>query len=125
MSSLTLYLIDKLKHIFYFEFDNSSLKFIYSKIEVNVMKTLEIYVSGRVQGVSYRYYTLKKAASLNITGEVKNLVDGRVMVTATGNEDDLELFLNELRQGPSYSYVTELSFNELPLKKYEKFRIVY
>ncbi|KQC07556.1 MAG: hypothetical protein APR54_05955 [Candidatus Cloacimonas sp. SDB] len=89
------------------------------------MKTLEIYVSGRVQGVSYRYFTLKKAASLNISGEVKNLVDGRVMIIATGNESDLELFLEELRQGPSQSNVTELRLNEIPLKKYEKFRIVY
>jgi acylphosphatase len=72
------------------------------------MKILEIYVSGRVQGVSYRYYTLKKAISLHITGEVKNLPDGRVMIIAAGNESNLELFLDELRQGPSYSNVTEL-----------------
>jgi len=89
------------------------------------MKTLEIYVSGRVQGVSYRFNTVKKAKLHNITGSVRNLYDGRVKVIATGQETDLQLFLEELRRGPVLAKVTEISMQEIPLEKYENFRIVY
>ena len=89
------------------------------------MKTLEIYASGRVQGVSYRYYTVKKAVRYNIRGEVRNLVDGRVLVIATGDEAELELFLEDLRRGPAMAEVTGLTVNELPLKDYDIFRIEY
>jgi acylphosphatase len=89
------------------------------------MKTLEIYVSGRVQGVSYRFNTVKKAQLHNITGQVRNLGDGRVKVIATGKDNDLELFLKELHRGTSLTNVTELLVNEIPLEEYEIFRIVY
>ena len=89
------------------------------------MKTLEIYVSGRVQGVSYRFNTIKKARLHNITGQVRNLGDGRVQVIATGEDEGLELFLEELRRGTSLANVTELIINEIPLEEYEIFQIVY
>jgi acylphosphatase len=89
------------------------------------MKTLEIYVSGRVQGVSYRFYTVKKAKQYNLTGSARNLYDGRVKVVATGAETDLNHFLEELRQGPVLANVTEINVNEIPLEEYETFRIVY
>ena len=89
------------------------------------MKTLEIYVSGRVQGVSYRYDTVKKANLHNIHGSVRNLYDGRVKVIATGEEADLDNFLEELRRGPVLASVTKIIVNEIPLEEYETFRIVY
>ncbi len=89
------------------------------------MKTLDILVSGRVQGVGFRYYTVKKAVQYNIKGHVKNMGDGRVKIIVTGNDVDLELFLEELKRGPSMANITDLIVNELPLEKYEIFRIVY
>ena len=89
------------------------------------MKTLDILVSGRVQGVGFRYYAVKKAVQYNIKGHVKNMSDGRVKIIVTGNDVDLELFLEELKRGPSMANITDLIVNELPLEKYEIFRIVY
>jgi len=89
------------------------------------MKTLEIVVSGRVQGVSYRFFTKGKADQFNIKGSVRNQSDGSVKVSATGNCDDLDLFMNELRIGPTFSQIREIIFFEVPVKEYENFRILY
>jgi len=89
------------------------------------MKTYEMLVSGRVQGVGYRYFALMKANQYKITGSVMNLYDGRVKVVATGSESELESFVIQLKNGPSHSYVEEVLVNELPLEEHEKFRITY
>jgi acylphosphatase len=65
-------------------------------------------VSGRVQGVGYRYFTRKKALELSLAGYAENLPDGRVEVVAEGEESDLKLFLHHLRQGPREARVEDL-----------------
>jgi len=62
-------------------------------------------VSGRVQGVGYRYFAHTAAAQLGVTGYVKNLPDGRVEAYAIGTEPQLEAFVTELRRGPRHSAV--------------------
>ncbi|MDX1616685.1 MAG: acylphosphatase [Candidatus Promineifilaceae bacterium] len=64
------------------------------------MKRLEATMSGRVQGVSFRYYTRREARRLGLTGWVRNEPDGTVQVVAEGSEEDLEALLNFLRDGP-------------------------
>ena len=68
----------------------------------------EIFVSGRVQGVNYRAFTEQEAGRLGLTGNVRNLPDGRVQVEAEGDRKDLEEFINRLRKGPSHARVTDL-----------------
>ncbi|MGQ9632475.1 MAG: acylphosphatase [bacterium] len=68
----------------------------------------EIYVSGSVQGVGYRAFALRVAHSLGIKGYVKNLYDGRVEVVAEGEENSVNLLIHRLRQGPSYSRVSDV-----------------
>ena len=63
------------------------------------------HVSGRVQGVGYRYFAHTAAAQLGVTGYVKNLPDGRVEVYAIGTEPQLNALLTELRRGPRHSAV--------------------
>ena len=60
------------------------------------MKTVEIHASGRVQSVGFRACVKKVAANLGIAGEVMNLPDGRVKVTATAEEVILEKFVSML-----------------------------
>jgi len=65
-------------------------------------------VRGRVQGVGYRYFVLREAAALGVTGFARNRADGAVEVVAEGSEavlDDLEA---RLRQGPAFAEVTDL-----------------
>lgn len=60
---------------------------------------MRCYISGRVQGVSYRASAQKMAKQLMITGWAKNLLDGRVEVFACGKEDKLDEFYIWLQQG--------------------------
>ena len=66
---------------------------------------LHVVVSGRVQGVAYRYFAEKRAASFGLTGWARNLFDGRVEVLAEGDRVALESFLAELKKGPRLALV--------------------
>jgi acylphosphatase len=58
-------------------------------------------VYGYVQGVSFRYYTLKQAQALGLAGLVRNLPDGTVEVIAQGARDAATQLLDWLHRGPS------------------------
>lgn len=60
------------------------------------MERREIYYSGRVQGVGFRYTTLQIASRFNVTGFVENLPDGRVHLVAEGRSDELDQFTRVL-----------------------------
>lgn len=61
---------------------------------------LSATITGRVQGVSFRYYTQTYAEQLGLTGWVKNLPDGSVAVWAEGPRPTLEKLHQWLHQGP-------------------------
>lgn len=65
-------------------------------------------VSGRVQGVGYRYFAYQWAGQLQVTGYVRNLSDGDVDVYAIGTLGQLERFKQKLLQGPMMARVTHL-----------------
>jgi acylphosphatase len=58
------------------------------------------YVSGRVQGVGFRYFVERTAVNLGVGGYVRNLFDGRVEVYAIGGAEQMESLRNALRRGP-------------------------
>jgi acylphosphatase len=57
-------------------------------------------VSGRVQGVGYRWWTYEKGTELGLRGTVKNLPDGTVEVHAAGSTVQLEELKRLLGKGP-------------------------
>ena len=57
-------------------------------------------ITGRVQGVGYRYFTVRAARELGLSGWVRNLRDGRVEVLAVGVHRKLSDLEGELRVGP-------------------------
>ena len=67
------------------------------------------FVSGRVQGVGYRYFAADAAETIGVTGYAKNLADGRVEVYAIGTADQLRSFARELRLGPALAAVDEVA----------------
>ena len=69
---------------------------------------LQAIVSGRVQGVGYRYFAAHAARRLGLTGSVRNLPGGAVEAIAEGDEPALQEFLVELREGPSAARVTDV-----------------
>ncbi len=67
--------------------------------------SLRAIVSGRVQGVGFRYFVQRCAGALGISGCVFNRRDGGVEVQATADRDRLDQLILELRKGPSMSRV--------------------
>ncbi|MGH8453930.1 MAG: acylphosphatase [Nevskiales bacterium] len=63
-------------------------------------------VSGRVQGVGFRYAALHEARRLGLCGWVCNLPDGRVEILAQGAGEFLDRFYGWLQQGPPAARVT-------------------
>ena len=84
-----------------------------------------IIIKGKVQGVSFRYFTLKQAQKLNIVGWVRNIPNGTVEAVAQGNKKNLELFIKKLKEGSSLSRVDDVILNwEHQKKDYENFAII-
>lgn len=73
------------------------------------MIEFEITVSGRVQGVGFRYFAQKRAKELGITGWAKNTVDGKVLIIAQSDEPTLNTYVDYLRLGPPLSRVDKIS----------------
>jgi acylphosphatase len=66
------------------------------------------FVSGTVQGVGYRYFTLGIAERLRLSGYTKNLRDGRVEVYAIGHGPELDKLRAALERGPWGARVSEV-----------------
>ena len=75
---------------------------------------LHAIVSGRVQGVNYRYSTLQRAQSLRLTGWVRNLPDGAVEVVAEGPQSALTQLLEFLHRGPPHAQVQSVQVGWQP-----------
>lgn len=90
------------------------------------LKSIEIVVKGRVQGVGYRAFAVKVAQSLNVKGYVRNLPDGNVLCLAKGESENLCLFVKKLSKGPLFAYVKDVVTTEITSKDdYEDFTVVY
>jgi acylphosphatase len=59
-------------------------------------KRLHAYFKGRVQGVGFRFTTIELARELEVNGWARNLDDGRVEVTAEGEEEDIKELVDEI-----------------------------
>lgn len=72
-------------------------------------------VSGRVQGVSFRYYTVQRASDAGLTGWVRNRADGSVELEVQGAAEAVAAFLDWVEAGPSYAQVTSVAVTERDL----------
>ena len=72
---------------------------------------LHAHVSGRVQGVGFRYFVMQTAMERHLTGWVRNRFDGRVEVMAEGEHEALNGFLIQLRRGPVSAVVEDVQYN--------------
>ncbi|MEX0693720.1 MAG: acylphosphatase [Rhodospirillales bacterium] len=87
------------------------------------VRTVHVRVTGRVQGVWFRGWTVKEADRLGITGWVRNRRDGSVEAVFSGNEDDVETMLKLCRKGPPLARVDALTSREIdagPFSGFEK-----
>jgi acylphosphatase len=77
------------------------------------IRRVRVTVRGRVQGVGFRYFTIRTAQDLGIVGWVRNTPVGTVEVEAQGVERRLRSFLKELERGPRAARVSGLEIEDL------------
>ncbi len=78
------------------------------------MKTLQIEIFGRVQGVWFRASAKKQADILNLHGFVMNRPDGSVYIEVSGPKQKIDVFVAWCRQGPPAAEVTKVVLVECP-----------
>jgi len=83
-----------------------------------------IIVSGRVQGVGYRYFVIHQATSLGLTGWVRNVPNGTVELRAEGDRSIVESLIQVLKVGPRSASVKDLQVEwEKPTYKEKGFNL--
>lgn len=91
------------------------------------MHTESIKVSGRVQGVGYRYYVQQLASKHQINGTVRNMDDGRVHIIAQASDEQLDDFKQAI-QVPNHRYmrIEGIETEFVPeAKTYDSFKVIY
>lgn len=79
------------------------------------MLRIHAFVSGMVQGVSFRSTTIKIAKSLGIKGWIRNLPDNRVEIIAEGEKDKIDALIEFLKKGPPAAKVDNV---DVKIEKY-------
>jgi len=88
------------------------------------LKTYELIVSGRVQGVNYRKFVLEVAQTLGYFGYVKNLPNKNVQVVVNAEfEEDLEFFISKLYEGSFFSDVHSVTCALMTSSYFDHFSI--
>jgi len=87
------------------------------------MKGVIIKVYGKVQGVSFRYYTNQKANELGVFGFVKNIDDGSVYIEAEGEENKVNELIKWCKHGPSMARVDRVVVGENKIQGFKVFEI--
>ena len=80
-------------------------------------------ISGRVQGVGFRYFAQKRAMELGLEGWARNLPDGRVEVYAIGSPEKLSELAGALHAGPMSSDVRAVEQRDDHIEKLTGFHI--
>jgi acylphosphatase len=86
-------------------------------------ETRRYLISGRVQGVGFRWFVEREAATLGVSGWVRNREDGRVEVMATGTREQLNALYARLRQGPRAARIEEVAVSPAPFLDTHSFGI--
>jgi acylphosphatase len=81
---------------------------------MRAMAAYRYLVTGRVQGVGYRYFVLREAERLGLAGFTRNLPDGSVEVVAEGTDEVLGQLEARLRAGPSFASVAGVDRAPIP-----------
>ena len=75
-------------------------------------RSVKVNVTGRVQGVGFRYSTQRKAQSLGVNGWVRNERDGSVTVVAEGPKSAVDSLVQWLQDGPGFANVANLNLTD-------------
>lgn len=84
---------------------------------------MNIRVSGKVQGVSFRESAKQMADDLGLTGFVRNEPNGSVYIEAEGEEASIEKFVAWCKEGPEHAKPDAVTSSRQPLSDFDGFKI--
>ena len=88
------------------------------------MRTVRVRISGRVQGVGYRYWMERTAGDLGLSGWVRNRVDGSVEAVLSGAEPDVEAMIARCQHGPRSAAVASVDIADEPESPAPGFKVL-
>ena len=86
---------------------------------------IKLVITGKVQGVGYRYSVKLKADSLGIRGYVMNQEDGAVFATAQGGISELNDLVKWCYKGPQEAFVIDIKKTFGTIKNFSEFKVLY
>lgn len=86
--------------------------------------TIHLTIKGRVQGVYYRASAKEAAEQLNISGWVKNTVEGHVEIAAAGDDEAIDRFIDWCKQGPVRAIVKEVVVTPIGDEAFSGFEVI-
>ena len=89
------------------------------------MKAVTVKVTGRVQGVSFRWYAVQEAERLGVAGWVRNEPDGSVAAHVEGDDAAVDAMMAWCRRGPSYASVRDVAVTDAQVSGAHGFDIRY
>ncbi len=87
------------------------------------MRRVKIIITGRVQGVGFRFYVKHIADQLEIKGYVRNLPNGNIEIDAEGERNIITSFISECKSGPSLSRVEDCIVQNIHYYGFTNFQI--
>ena len=87
------------------------------------MPAIHLIIKGKVQGVFFRATAKDVADELNIKGWVKNTREGNVEITANGNKEGLDQFIQWCKKGPPKAVVTDVIITAVDQEDFSGFKI--
>jgi acylphosphatase len=91
---------------------------------MSIQKRISLVITGKVQGVGYRYSVKLKAESMAIRGYVRNQLDGSVFVTVQGENTAVENFVKWCYEGPSAALVRGVEKIPGTIEDFSEFKIL-
>jgi acylphosphatase len=85
---------------------------------------LNITITGKVQGVGFRFSAMEAAYKIGVVGLVKNLNSDQIYIEAEGTEEVMNRFLDWCRKGPLGSKVQKVETTSGPTRNFASFDII-
>ncbi|MFY0644087.1 MAG: acylphosphatase [Bacteroidia bacterium] len=89
------------------------------------MKSVQIIVKGKVQGVYFRASAKQRALMLGVSGTIQNQQDGSVCIEANGEQDQLQNMVDWCRKGPALARVKGVEVKEVSSQETGSFKILH
>ncbi len=89
------------------------------------VKAVQARVTGRVQGVSFRWYTQEQARRLGVVGWVRNDPDGSVLLHAEGADEAVDALVGWCHEGPGFARVRDVAVRETAPLGATTFEVTY